>query len=66
MEMGNGPRGDRAAVVLDRRAAGGQLVQRRASCTKLAAALGSWKPTRSAPSSPSTIAERQGSWVNSS
>ena len=31
-----------------------------------AAAAGRWKPTRSAPSRPSTTAERQGSWVNSS
>ena len=44
----------------------GSSCSRRASWTKLVAALGRWKPTRSAPSRPSTIADRQGSWVNSS
>ena len=44
----------------------GSSCSRRASCTKLVAASGRWKPTRSAPSRPSTIADRQGSWVNSS
>src|SRR4029453_18870062 len=44
----------------------GRSGSRRASCTKFAAAAGRWKPTRSAPSRPSTIADRHGSWVNSS
>ena len=44
----------------------GSSCSRFASWTKLEAAAGRWNPTRSAPSSPSTIAERHGSWVNSS
>ena len=46
--------------------AAGRSCRRRASWTKFDAAAGRWKPTRSAPSRPSTIADRQGSWVNSS
>jgi hypothetical protein len=44
----------------------GRSCSRRASCTKFDAAAGRWKPTRSAPRSPSTMADRHGSWVNSS